>query len=227
MGNTVRRAFPIHCPPMPKPAPQPKVSVVVVDTTSLSGLQHCVHAVRTQTEFPAFDIVVASTRTSPLRNAQWTGVRWCAVPFVGVADACNRAVAATRADIVALLDSRCIAFDAGWLREAVAHARERDVGLVAANDANGAMQGVIGHGCLVVRQHVFLRESGFDPSYDDLDCATADLAMRIGLRGLQHRAVSAIGVRLRKQSLFSRLVTLHQRTHDRRRLAHAWRAAAT
>lgn len=200
---------------MPSSSPQPKVSVVVADTTSLSRLQHCVHAVRTQTEFPAFDIVVASTRCSPLRNAQWTGVRWCGVPFVGVADACNRAVAATTADIVALLDSRCVAFDRSWLQQAVAHARERDVGLVAAND-------VIGHGCLVVRQHVFLRESGFDPSYDDLECATADLAMRMGLRGLQHRALSAIGVRLRKPSLLARLVTLHQRAHDRRRLALAW-----
>ncbi|MGO4552265.1 glycosyltransferase family 2 protein [Lysobacter sp. 2RAF19] len=198
-----------------------EVAIVIVDRAGLSGLQQCLHHVRAKTEHAPFDVVVASTRAPPLRNALFTGVRWASAAHAGIADACNRAVDASANEIVVLVDSRCQGFDARWLTELTSHAREDGVGLVAPqrNDDDGA---AIAWGCIAVRRNVFLRDSGFDPSYRDLDCATADLALRIGLHGLKHRALPSVPVRLIEASTIARLLGRHRQRIERERLNAAW-----
>ena len=180
-----------------------------------------------RTDHAPFDVVVASTRAPPLRNATFTGVRWASAAHAGITDACNRAIDAISNEIVVLVDSRCQGFDAQWLNQLVAHARQAGVGLVAPqrNDET-SNKDTITWGCIAARRNVFLRESGFDPSYRDLDCATADLAMRIVLRGLKHRTVSSVPVRLIEPSTIARLLGRHQRRVDRDRLHAAWRLPA-
>ncbi len=200
------------------------VAIVIVDRAGLSALQQCLHHVRAQTDHAPFDVVVASTRAPPLRNALFTGVRWASAVHAGIADACNRAIQAISNDTVVLLDSRCRGFDARWLTELMSHARREDAGLVAPqrNDNDDA----IAWGCIAVRRTVFLRDSGFDPSYRDLDCATADLALRIGLHGLRHRALSSVPVRLIEPSTIARLLGRHRQRTDRDRLNAAWQLPA-
>ncbi|KGQ18079.1 Glycosyl transferase [Lysobacter dokdonensis DS-58] len=206
-----------------------EIAVVIVDHAGLPSLQRCVHALRETTAHAPFDIVVASTRPQPLRDARFTGMRWACTAHAGIAQACNRAVDAIANDIVVLVDSRCRGFDADWLRALVDHARQPDIGLVAPqrNEAVFDARNVVAYGCLAVRRHVFLRESGFDPSYQDLACATTDLAMRIGLRGLRHRTLPSVQVRLIESSTISRLLGRGRERADRNRLQAAWRHAFT
>ena len=201
-----------------------ETAIVLVDRAGLSSSQQCLHEMRTRTAHAPFDVVVASTRAPPLRNATFTGVRWASAARAGITDACNRAIDAISNEIVVLVDSRCQGFDAQWLTELVTHAKEADVGLVAPqrNDET-SNHDAIAWGCIAARRTVFLSESGFDPSYRDLDCATADLALRIGLRGLKHRALSSVPVRLIEPSTIARLLGRHHQRADRDRLHSAWR----
>ncbi|MUV12954.1 glycosyltransferase family 2 protein [Noviluteimonas gilva] len=178
---------------------------------------------RTRTAHAPFDVVVASTRAPPLRNATFTGVRWASAAHAGIADACNRAIDAISNDIVVLVDSRCQGFDAQWLTELASHARQAGVGLVGPQRNDETIDShAIAWGCIAARRNVFLRASGFDPSYRDLDCATADLALRIGLRGLKHRTLSSLPVRLIEPSTIARLLGRHHQRADRDRLHAAW-----
>ena len=213
--------FDVHAPPR-------EVAVVLVDNAGLASVQHCLHELRARTEHAPYDVVVASTRTPPLRNATFTGVRWACATRAGIADACNRAIDAIANAMVVLVDSRCRGFDARWLGALVEQARQEQAGLVAPprNDDTLDRTQVVAWGCLAVRRHVVLRDSGFDPSYRDLDCATADLAMRLGLRGLKHRTVEAAQVRLIAPSTITRLLGRRRQRVDRERLQAAWRGPA-
>ena len=211
-----------------EPAIAREIAVVLVDRAGLSSLQQCLHEMRMRTAHAPFDVVVASTRAPPLRNATFTGVRWASAVHTGIADACNRAIDAISNDIVVLVDSRCQGFDAQWLTELASRAREEGLGLVAPQRNDETINGnVVTWGCIAARRNVILRESGFDPSYRDLDCATADLALRIGLRGLRHRTLSSVPVRLIEPSTIARLLGRYQQRADRDRLHAAWQLPAT
>ena len=203
--------------------------------------------IRDRTDYRAVDILVASRRTSPLRSARFTGVRWVVAANTGLTDACNRAAKATNADFIAFVDSRCNRLAPNWLRRLVSHAQLHSVGLVApscSQDGTAVGGGLVlgtrdgfasraptrtaqqvsavGHGCIVMRRWIFEQESGFDPSYTDLDCAVVDLSMRIALRGLEHHWMPTVHVRLRRPSRLARLTTLGSRRADRVRLREAW-----
>nr|WP_255657209.1 glycosyltransferase [Lysobacter lactosilyticus] len=113
------------------PDPMPRVSIIVVDDASLLRLQRCIHVLRTQTDYKPVDILVATRRASPLRNASFTGVRWVRGANGSLADACNRAAKATSAELVVFIDSRCDRIARNWLRRLVSHAQLSHVGIVA------------------------------------------------------------------------------------------------
>ena len=195
------------------PSPLPRAAIIVVDSANLLALQRCVHALHTQTDYPGVDLRIASLRSAPLRSAQFTGVRWVGASNIGLLGAFNRAIHSTTAEFVALVDSRCMAFDADWLRRLVAHAQSREVGLVV--PAPGAV-------VLVARRCVLVQASGFDPSYEDLDGATVDLSLRIALHDLEHRWLPSVRVHTRPESKLASLLAMRRRRRDRARLCDAW-----
>ncbi|UHQ20648.1 glycosyltransferase [Lysobacter sp. KIS68-7] len=71
------------------PNPPPRVLVVVADSAGPRRLKTCIESLHRQT-YAAMDIVIAHASSD-----------------VTLPDACNRAIASSEADVVALIDSRC------------------------------------------------------------------------------------------------------------------------
>ena len=86
------------------PVPAPRLLVVVADTAGPRRLKTCVQALRRQ-QYPAMEIVVADAKGG-----------------INLTDACNLAVSAADAEVVAIVDARCTLHGDGALQSLVARA---------------------------------------------------------------------------------------------------------
>ena len=94
------------------PEPPPRLLVVVVDSAGPRRLKSCMASLRRQT-YAAMEIVVAQTGGNST-----------------LSDACNRAIASAKAEIVALIDSRCTLHAPDALQSLVARARLPEAGAI-------------------------------------------------------------------------------------------------
>ena len=112
------------------PEPAPSVTLIVADTSGARRLEDCIESLR-RTDYPEANIVVAS-----------------ATDEMSIAEACNRAIAGTRSDVIAIHDSRCHFHADDWLRRLVAQACLPGAGAVGAKLLSKRGR-VIGNGRLI------------------------------------------------------------------------------
>lgn len=110
--------------------PVPAVSVIVPHLDDLPALDRCLTALQGQTFADGFEIVVADNMSRVGLDAVAACIagraRLVEAPDAGAGPARNRGVAASRAPVVAFIDSDCVA-EPDWLRAGVAALREWDV----------------------------------------------------------------------------------------------------
>lgn len=96
------------------PSPAPRVAIIVADAGGRRRLANCLETLRAL-PYPASDVVVASARNGESLVA-----------------ACHHAMRETQAEVVAIVDSRCVFLTEDWLRPLVARACLPGVGAVGA-----------------------------------------------------------------------------------------------
>ena len=146
------------------PEPAPSVSVIVVDTTSVHALDACVQALGA-TDYPRFDLdAVAGSSDMTLPGA------------------CNAAIAATDAEFIAIVDSRCTFASSDWLRRLVAQASLPDAGAVGAKMLSRRGR-IVGNAQLLgIGEHYAPLASGTRSRRGGY-CGRAMLAQQIGALG--------------------------------------------
>jgi GT2 family glycosyltransferase len=150
----------------PDPVSWPKISVVIPTRDYLEVLQIAVDGLRTKTDYPNLEIVIAdndsthSETLTYLASLQEQGIRVieCNGAF-NYSDINNKAVATTTGELVLLLNNDISMLDAGWLKEMARYFADPEVGIVGPKllYPDGALQhagviigigGVAGHRCV-------------------------------------------------------------------------------
>jgi glycosyltransferase involved in cell wall biosynthesis len=221
------------------PQPVPAVTAVVVDSGSEKRLRQCIAALRGNTTYPRFEIVVAFAEDGST-----------------LADACNRAIAATRDAVIAIVDSRCRFESDDWLRRLVARACLPGAGAVGAKllsrngriVGNGQLLGVrgayaalglgtragrggyfgrarlaqhvaaLGDGCVVARREHIQHVGWLDPTFHDMGAALVDLTFRFNAYGLHNHWAPEVEAVLAPQGLGRRRVA----AKEAKRVAQRW-----
>lgn len=144
------------------PDPMPSVTIVVVGRDRHIA-NSCVRAILRNTDYDRYRVLVAGARgeasTYPHARVETLELE----PDATWAEAVNAAVAASRSDIVAVLDQGCRPDHAGWLRELVGLLQEKEEGVVAPMvlDAQGLVSSC---GCVVRSEGRLLgMGEGLDP----------------------------------------------------------------
>lgn len=114
----------------PVPDPAPLVSVVVSAAASVRMLATCIEQLRTRTDYPALEVLIAAdddthleavVRDERVRRIARRQPRWT-----------NQAAEEARGSLLLMLDPGLIPSGAGWLHEMVSHAVRPGVGAVGA-----------------------------------------------------------------------------------------------
>jgi GT2 family glycosyltransferase len=114
----------------PVPDPAPLVSVIVSGSSSAETLLGCIETLRTRTDYPALEILVAAEATAVRDElAQDPRIR---DQRVHVAARPNQAAEAARGSLLLLLDAALCPHNRFWLREMVSHAIRPGVAAVGA-----------------------------------------------------------------------------------------------
>jgi GT2 family glycosyltransferase len=121
----------------PDPAKWPKVSVIVPTRDHLDVLKIVVDGLRTKTDYPELEIVIADNDSSEpatldfLRSVQAQGIRVieCRGEF-NYSDINNKAIGASSGDLLLLLNNDISMLDDGWLKEMVRYLSDPAIAVV-------------------------------------------------------------------------------------------------
>jgi len=115
---------------MPRPAKRPMVSVIIPHFNDQRGLEICLRALRRQ-EYPQelFEIIVADNGSAcgiaEVERVAGDKVRVVSVPEPGAGPARNGGAAVAQGEILAFIDSDCVA-EPGWIAAGVAALADYD-----------------------------------------------------------------------------------------------------
>lgn len=128
------------------------VSILVTVGDNLQVARRCVESLFEHTAYGNFEVLLIAAPSVPTELRQWLEamrslgseqLRVIEVAQTSKVAQLNEASGLARGEYLLMLDSTCVAFDAGWLAELVAQARRPEVGAVGPKlcSANGTVVG--------------------------------------------------------------------------------------
>lgn len=138
------------------PTPEPLVSVIIPTRDRVELLGPCVEGLLNRTDYPSIELLIVDNGSvEPETHALFESLREDArvrvLPRPGAFNYSalnNSAIAASRGEIVLLLNNDIDVIEGGWLREMVAHAVRPEVGAVGARLLYG--DGRVQHGGVIL-----------------------------------------------------------------------------
>ncbi|MGL6290797.1 MAG: glycosyltransferase family 2 protein [Silanimonas sp.] len=123
----------------PVPSPAPLASIIIPTRDRLDLLEPCVRTLLSQTDYPAFEVVVVDNGSQDAETLAWLRDAPAADPRLRVIRADepfnwsrlnNRGVKAARGDVLVFLNNDTEIIDGGWLRRLVEHSLRPEVATV-------------------------------------------------------------------------------------------------